>query len=797
MMSDSGPDELVAPANVVPAGMDRDHSRGMISGLLHTMLLAATVSCQQIDRRESAGDVGVVLPTTPVPVATPDADVNRAQTELAEGRATLATRIVMPVLRTPERRTPEALLVAARAAAAWDGWTLVNATLAFEPWLTTRFNGEGLELLARAALERDDATQARTHAEAALRVRSEPTARAVRWVLLARALDRLDATDSAAATYRRAAEALPIIREWLFLRAAGSTADARTRQRLYSNVRDSVARERVAYTEAQTLERFRMDVAAAAAYEKLGDMPSAYRLRLSSASDAAQRSTLRAGLLGYIQREARGDNLQRSLEVLDAAFPRLDTVSQLLVSRRAAEAGVPARAAAGFAALPAARLTDGDVLMWARALIATGKHTEAATRIAARRFGASAMPDAQYLRALALVRAGRVTAARPVLQRVITSYRGTPQSADAVYLLADLEHDAGREARARDLFAQSCLSDPAGGFSDNSCFRSGILSYALGRASRAASAFDELLQRFPNSSEASAARYWSGRAWERAGNAARARERWGTVLQREPTSYYALVSAKRLGVAQWSPAPVQLPRSPRFQTALTRAAVLDQLGMDVEERFEHEGIEAAGAEHPSTALLAGAALLDRGDIPRAIRLGWRVVASRDSASARDERGYALVYPLLREVELMGRSRANNLDPAVVAGVIRQESSWNPRAVSRAGARGLMQVMPPVGRAIAQSLRYPFWDPEMLFDPEVNMELGTAHLRAALSSYSSLPRALAAYNAGASRVRRWSRRTGVDDPEMFIERIPFTETRDYVRIVLRNVEIYRALHGLRK
>ena len=87
--------------------------------------------------------------------------------------------------------------------------------------------------------------------------------------------------------------------------------------------------------------------------------------------------------------------------------------------------------------------------------------------------------------------------------------------------------------------------------------------------------------------------------------------------------------------------------------------------------------------------------------------------------------------------------------------------------------------------------------QLLFDPDVSLELGTAHLRAALSATSNLPRALAAYNAGGSRVRRWARRTGASDPELFIERIPFVETRDYVRIVLRNIELYRALHGLRK
>jgi soluble lytic murein transglycosylase len=280
-----------------------------------------------------------------------------------------------------------------------------------------------------------------------------------------------------------------------------------------------------------------------------------------------------------------------------------------------------------------------------------------------------------------------------------------------------------------------------------------------------------------------------------------ARARWSTVTEREPPSYYASLAAKRLGTTRWMPSPVQLPRSPLFQSAITRAVVLEQLGMDAEEKYEYDGIESEGVAAPATALSAGAALIDRGEAPRAIRLGWKTLAAartaRDSAGTVDQRAYALVYPVLHDVELIARSRSNNIDPALVAAVIRQESSWNPRALSRAGARGLMQVMPSVGDAIAKSRRYPVWDPALLFDPDVSLELGTAHLGAALSAYDDLPRALAAYNAGASRVRRWARRTGAKDPELFVERIPFVETRDYVRIVTRNAEMYRALHGLRK
>jgi soluble lytic murein transglycosylase len=219
--------------------------------------------------------------------------------------------------------------------------------------------------------------------------------------------------------------------------------------------------------------------------------------------------------------------------------------------------------------------------------------------------------------------------------------------------------------------------------------------------------------------------------------------------------------------------------------------------MEVEKRYEYESIERDAAASPATTLAVGATLLGRGEAPRAIRLGWHLVEmARDSGSG-DERGYALVYPLLRRDVLLARARENKLDPALVAAVIRQESGWNPRAESGAGARGLMQVMPSVGRQIAQSRGYPIWDPALLFDPDVSLELGSAHLRAALSQYSTLPRALAAYNAGASRVQRWAKRLGANDAELFIERIPFVETRDYVRIVMRNAELYRALYGLRK
>jgi soluble lytic murein transglycosylase len=185
-------------------------------------------------------------------------------------------------------------------------------------------------------------------------------------------------------------------------------------------------------------------------------------------------------------------------------------------------------------------------------------------------------------------------------------------------------------------------------------------------------------------------------------------------------------------------------------------------------------------------------LASAGEPARALRVALKALdggaASRPLLRA--------AYPVVHADALVEESRRNGLDPALVAGLIRQESSFNPQAVSPAGARGLMQLMPSVGAAIATAHRFPLWNQALLLDPDVSLELGTAHLATSLARGAPVARALAAYNAGGSRVARWVQRPGSDDPELFAEWIPYAETRDYVRIVQRNAEIYRALYGFR-
>jgi soluble lytic murein transglycosylase len=157
--------------------------------------------------------------------------------------------------------------------------------------------------------------------------------------------------------------------------------------------------------------------------------------------------------------------------------------------------------------------------------------------------------------------------------------------------------------------------------------------------------------------------------------------------------------------------------------------------------------------------------------------------------------WRMLYPLEHGEVLQLKARAQNLDPALVAGLICQESTFAADALSPAGARGLMQIMPRTGREIGRELGMRVRTTD-LYEPGVSLDLGTHYLARLLERFGGrIERALAAYNAGPHRVVRWI----ADRPDMpadeFIESIPFSETRHYVAVVLANQAHYRRLYAL--
>ena len=762
-------------------------------------LTVASAACRDGSANSANGDVALTHKYSSLARAiTADTTLAAAERALQAGHAWQATRLLAPVLRDPARRTPEAVLLAARAAAGWEGWSEVDRLLRGQPWLATEFAGAGYELLARSALEHGtDTVAATSYADSAVRRASEARARATRLVLLARALDRLNQRDSARATYERASQQLRDIADWLTLRAAGVTDDSASRARLFATVRGATARERIDWTDAFARERAGDFVGGAARYERLGAMASAFRLRLGPTTDSATREAVRDTVVRYIRAKGGTAEARLAVEVLDRAFSSLTPSEELAVARSANASGPIARALAGYAkGLAAPETTPKDRLDYGELLVRAGKYRDAAAVLGDVRAPENLAAEAAYQRGRALLLGGNGAAARTALRAVADEYRAdTTGAASALYLLGDLATDDGRDDEAEGFFRSLYRTYPTSPRADDARFRAGLISFVRGESREAAARFDSLVRLYPRSGEATAARYWSGRAWVAAGDRARANAAWRDVIAGEPLSYYAATSAKRLNVAPWAPpgggaAVDRFPRVAAVDSAMRRIVRLEELGMETEARFEYDALESAAPPTPDRLLATAGALRDHGQTSRAIKLAWKII----DGGTRDARAYRLAYPVIDQSELVRQARARSIDPTLVAAIIRQESSFNPRAVSVAGARGLMQVMPSVGQQVARSLGYPLWDPGLLFDPDANLELGIAHLASSIRQYDDLPRVLAAYNAGGSRVTRWAAKPGAQDPEVFAERISFTETRDYVRIVQRNMELYRALYG---
>ena len=280
-------------------------------------------------------------------------------------------------------------------------------------------------------------------------------------------------------------------------------------------------------------------------------------------------------------------------------------------------------------------------------------------------------------------------------------------------------------------------------------------------------------------------RYWAARAGEQL-QMAESRQIYRSLLAGD--SYYAALAAARLG-SRLALHPQKIPiDSERIATlerfpALERARELFLCGMlgdaAAEWRFAQQSLSRD--ERLQSITLAAS-------------WGWYYEAAVTAAVERVFNDYALLYPRPYDPEVGTAARRAEVDPAMVYAVVRQESLYRVHAVSPAGALGLMQLMPDTARLTAH-----YWDlPQPrradLFQPGINISLGAAHLRMLLDRFDGqIPVALAGYNAGAGAASRWLPAEPLES-DIWIENIPYSETRDYVQRVLWNQLLFTWLHG---
>lgn len=328
-------------------------------------------------------------------------------------------------------------------------------------------------------------------------------------------------------------------------------------------------------------------------------------------------------------------------------------------------------------------------------------------------------------------------------------------------------------------------------------FLSGWLSLRyLDQPARALDHFTRLADGVSYPVSVSRGRYWQGRAAEALGEEIDA-ENFYRLAAVHSTAFYGQLAIARLG--DTAPPQISLPNQPvpdeateiAFESRpMTRALrLLAEQGEDYLFRvfiyhFDDE------LEDPAESLLLTRLAQDYGHLRQGVR----------AAKAASYRWHILPETSYPVIDLPPPSGRVEPEPGLIHSVIRQETEFDPRAISSAGARGMMQMMPAVARTTARRMGLPYRYESLTYDPEYNMRLGRYHLQEVIDEFDgSYILALAAYNAGGHRARRWIEDYGDPrspdvDPIDWIESIPFSETRNYVQRVMENLQVYRWRFG---
>jgi soluble lytic murein transglycosylase len=369
--------------------------------------------------------------------------------------------------------------------------------------------------------------------------------------------------------------------------------------------------------------------------------------------------------------------------------------------------------------------------------------------------------------------------------------------------------------QALDAFRELQQRFPTGSRASYAHWKAAWLTLRLGRKDEAKKQFEEQIGMYPGANETSAALYWRARLAEEDNQPGMARAYYQKLSDRFRNYYYAELGRQRLQkLPEIATTPGQYPLLDHIpplehgEKVTLSEPPADDLHLQKAELLGNGGLidfavrelqAAASADNGGNWGPAETAQLytDTGHYDRAIEVMKHSVPSYfavDIPTLPREYWEAL-FPRPYWSDLKRYSVANGLDPYLVASLIRQESEFNPLAVSRANAVGLMQLLPKTGKVVAHQVELKRYNPTELFTPSVNLQLGTRYFRGMVDKFGgSFEHALAAYNAGSDRVEEWMGQGPYRDSPEFVESIPFTETREYVQAILRNASVYKQLYG---
>ena len=724
------------------------------------------------------------VPLAAVAQTTPDLAAQRAESLRLSGRPWHAAETLLAAAAREPRLNATFIVEGAKAELRARRYDRARSLLVGQPWLEDYADGEALAVLAEAEARLGLATAAGHYAAARARLAG------VRAALLAvregLAWETVGERDSAAAAYAAArAAGLSSIDPWLRVRQARVTRDTAVAFRLLADLPPPVAREAGA-ARAQALLAAGDSAAALEALAQAGRSLDFARL----ARALGDSSRARDALYALMARAPETDDAAAAVGIALAGLTPRTPPEYVALARAMKPHG--AASDARLEVERAIRLGDSSAatLVLAGELLAgAGRYRDAerAYRAAARDSALGAL--AIYRRARILARLGDAGAPE-ALSGFAQSFPADTAAPTALYVLGDMLADRGEWAGAARWFDELIARYPADLRASLARFRLaaqalrdglGDSASALYRAEVAAGAPQRM-----------SARFWLGKLALLSGDSTGARASWLALAREDSIGYYGLRARREVSLPplRFAPAPAPAP-SASIVAALGRVDTLLLAGLDTAAQAEVRTILARAPQQDLDALLAWSdGLARRGFGPAAVRFGWQAALK----APNDPRVLRAIFPWPNRRAVEGEAAEFGVDPLLLVAIVRQESVFDAEALSPAGARGLAQLLPGTAALTARGLDVTFY-PEWITVPDLNLHLGAAHLQELLQRFPGrVDAAVASYNAGTAPVIRWLARPGADDPDQFIEAIPYQETRGYVRSVLRNRELYRALYA---
>ncbi|HEX8030096.1 MAG TPA: transglycosylase SLT domain-containing protein, partial [Vicinamibacterales bacterium] len=363
----------------------------------------------------------------------------------------------------------------------------------------------------------------------------------------------------------------------------------------------------------------------------------------------------------------------------------------------------------------------------------------------------------------------------------------------SAYIIDDQDEEADK------VFRELLNRYPAGRFAERAAWKAGWWAYRQGQFTEAVQLFDKGAAQFPRSDYRPSWLYWSARAAQQAGDVETGVARMRLTATDYHNSYYGRLALKRLQGERGAVVPAMLQRQPSTSAPIPtgrRIASLLSVGLNREAMNELQYAQRVWGDSPQLQATIAITHKRLGNVRAGINAMKRAYPQYLAAGGETLPSEILqvIFPVDYWPLLQKYSKERSLDPFVVAALVAQESNFDPVVISHANAYGLMQVLPSTGRSYARKLGVRPFSAKRLTEVDVNVRIGTQIFSDTIRKFGGVHFALAAYNAGDSRVRAWQREKPDMPQDEFIDDIPFPETQNYVKRILGTAEDYRALYS---